>query len=158
MSIIINGEIVKFVLRAKGRRLVLRSYPFYVLSLQNRFVEASFWSNIRHPWIPRPIIILIVILILRRNPTEGNLWSLYLIQTRPSFTSNVLDPGFRPLAQIAQCAVSLKSLKCLFIIIRLLSGCLRQLKNKGKVQLGNPKSGRGGLRERSLMRAFYYKV
>ena len=47
---------------------------------------------------------------------------------------------FRPLAQ---CAVSLKSLKCLFIIIRLLSGCLQQLKNKGKVQLGYPKGGRG---------------
>ena len=28
-----------------------------------------------------------------------------------------------------------------------LSGCLRQLKNKGKVQLGNPKSGRSRLRE-----------
>ena len=40
MSIIINGEIVKFILRAKGRRLVLRSYPFYVLSLQNSFVES----------------------------------------------------------------------------------------------------------------------
>ena len=36
-------------------------------------------------------------------------------------------------------------LKCLFIIIRPLSGRLRQLKNKGKVQLGNSKSGRGRL-------------
>ena len=27
------------------------------------------------------------------------------------------------------------------------SGRLRELKNKGEVQLGNPKSGRGGLRE-----------
>ena len=34
----------------------------------------------------------------------------------------------------------------------------RPYQNKGKVQLGDPKSGRGGLRERSLMRAFYYKV
>ena len=38
------------------------------------------------------------------------------------------------------------------------SGRLWEFKNKGEVQLGNPKSGRGGLRERSLMRAFYYKV
>ena len=30
-----------------------------------------------------------------------------------------------------------------------LSGHLRELKNKGKGQLGNPKSGRGRLRERS---------
>ena len=29
-----------------------------------------------------------------------------------------------------------------------LNGCLLQLKNKGKVQLGNPKSGCGRLRER----------
>ena len=35
---------------------------------------------------------------------------------------------------------------------------LRALKNEGKVQLGNPKSGRRRLRERSLMRAFNYKV
>ena len=30
---------------------------------------------------------------------------------------------------------------------RTLSGRLQELKNKGKVQLGNPKSGRGRLRE-----------
>ena len=30
--------------------------------------------------------------------------------------------------------------------------------NKGKVQLGNPKSGLGRLREWSFMRAFHYKV
>ena len=35
-----------------------------------------------------------------------------------------------------------------------LSGRLRQLKNKRKVQLGNPKSGRGRLR----VRGFHYKV
>ena len=33
---------------------------------------------------------------------------------------------------------------------RTLSSRLQKLKNKGKVQLGNPKSGRGRLRERSL--------
>ena len=32
-----------------------------------------------------------------------------------------------------------------------LSGRLREFKNKGQVQLGNPKSGRCRLRERSLM-------
>ena len=61
---------MKFILRAKGRRLVLRSYPFYVLSLQNSFVEASFWSSIRHPWIPRPIIILIVTVCGETQPKE----------------------------------------------------------------------------------------
>ena len=39
-----------------------------------------------------------------------------------------------------------------------LRGRLRELKNKRKIQLGNPKSGRGRLRERSLTRAFHYKV
>ena len=38
-----------------------------------------------------------------------------------------------------------------------LSGCLRELKNKGKVQLGNTKSGRSRLRKGSLTRAFPYK-
>ena len=39
-------------------------------------------------------------------------------------------------------------------------GHLQELKNKGKVQLNNPKSGRGRgrLRERSLTGAFHYKV
>ena len=36
-----------------------------------------------------------------------------------------------------------------------LTGRLRELENNGKVQLDNPKSGRGLLRERSLTRAFY---
>ena len=37
---------------------------------------------------------------------------------------------------------------------------LRELKNKGKFKLGNPKSGHGHglLREQSLARAFHYKV
>ena len=35
----------------------------------------------------------------------------------------------------------------------LLTGRLRELEDKGKVQLGNPKSGRGLLRDRSLTRA-----
>ena len=41
-----------------------------------------------------------------------------------------------------------------------LSGRLRECKNERKVQLGNPKSGRGGgrLREQSLTRAFHFKV
>ena len=38
-----------------------------------------------------------------------------------------------------------------------LSGRLQELKNKGKVKLDNPKSGRDRLRERSLTRAFHYK-
>ena len=43
-------------------------------------------------------------------------------------------------------------------INKTLSGRLREFKNKGKVQLRNPKSGRGRLRERSLTRAFHEKV
>ena len=39
-----------------------------------------------------------------------------------------------------------------------LSGLLSELKNKGKLQLGNPKSGHGGLRDWPLKRAFHYKV
>ena len=39
-----------------------------------------------------------------------------------------------------------------------LSGHLQELKNKGKVHLGNPKSGRGRFWEWSLMTAFQYKV
>ena len=38
-----------------------------------------------------------------------------------------------------------------------LSGRLREFKNKGKVQLGNSKSGRGLLRQRSLRRLFITK-
>ena len=38
------------------------------------------------------------------------------------------------------------------------SGRLRELKNKGKDQLVIAKSGRGRLRERSLTRAFHYRV
>ena len=39
-----------------------------------------------------------------------------------------------------------------------MSGRLRELKNKGKVQLGNAKSGRSRLQEQSLTRGFYYIV
>ena len=43
-----------------------------------------------------------------------------------------------------------------------LSDRLREFKNKRKVQLGNPKSGRGRgrgrLREQSLTRAFHFKA
>ena len=38
-----------------------------------------------------------------------------------------------------------------------LSSYLRELKNKGKVQLGNPESGSGRLREHLLTRAFQFK-
>ena len=38
-------------------------------------------------------------------------------------------------------------IKVLIYINKTLSSRLRELKNKGKVQLGNPKSGRGRLRE-----------
>ena len=41
---------------------------------------------------------------------------------------------------------------------RTLSGRLRELKNKGKGQLGDSKSGCDRLRERSLTKAFHYKV
>ena len=39
-------------------------------------------------------------------------------------------------------------------------GCcfIRKRENQGKVQLGNLKSGRGRLQERSLTRAFHHKV
>ena len=39
-----------------------------------------------------------------------------------------------------------------------LSGCLRELNTKEKVRLGIPKNGLCHIRERSLTRAFQYKV
>ena len=39
-----------------------------------------------------------------------------------------------------------------------MSGCLGELKNKGKDQLVTPESGRGRLWEQSLTRAFDYRV
>ena len=53
----------------------------------------------------------------------------------------------------------LSAVSCVFIKVlthmdETLSGRLRELKNNEKVQLGNPKGGRGRLRERSLTRAF----
>ena len=45
-----------------------------------------------------------------------------------------------------------------FYVNKTLSGCLRELTNKGKVQLDNPKSGHGRLWKRLLMRAFHDKV
>ena len=53
----------------------------------------------------------------------------------------------------------LSTVGCLFIkalayIDETLSGRLQELKNNRKVQLGNPKGGRGHLREWSLTRAF----
>ena len=38
-------------------------------------------------------------------------------------------------------------IKALIYVTKTLSGRLQELKNKGKFQLGNPKSGRGRLRE-----------
>ena len=49
-------------------------------------------------------------------------------------------------------------IKVLFYINKTLSGRLRELENEGKVQLGNPKGGRARSWERSLTRAFHYKV
>ena len=62
--------------------------------------------------------------------------SLYLIKTRLKLT---FDTFFRPLAH---CAVSL-----IYDLYTNKSGRLREHKNKGEVQLGNPKRGRGRLRE-----------
>ena len=39
-----------------------------------------------------------------------------------------------------------------------LGGCLKEFKNKRKVQLGNPKSGHGRLQEPSVMRGFITKL
>ena len=47
--------------------------------------------------------------------------------------------------RLAQCAVSL----VLIYMNKTVSGRIPELKNKGIVQLGNSKSGRGRLRERS---------
>ena len=47
--------------------------------------------------------------------------------------------------RLAQCAVSL----VLIYMNKTVSGRLQELKNKGIVHLGNSKSGRGRLRERS---------
>ena len=49
-------------------------------------------------------------------------------------------------------------IKVLIYMNKTLSGRLRELTNKGKVQLGNSKSGCDRLRERSLTKAFHYKV
>ena len=49
-------------------------------------------------------------------------------------------------------------IKVLICMNKTLSGCLRELNTKGKVQLGNPKNGRSRIRERSLTRAFQCKV
>ena len=47
----------------------------------------------------------------------------------------------------------------LSVFFKALISLIRALKkNKGKAQLGNPKSGRGRLWERSLARAFHYEV
>ena len=39
-----------------------------------------------------------------------------------------------------------------------LSGCLQELQNKGKSQLGNPNSCHGCFQEQSLTRVFHHKV
>ena len=57
---------------------------------------------------------------------------------------------------------ALISAVCNFIVLKYmnktLSGRLRERKNKGKMQVGSPKSGRGRLPERSLTSAFHYNV
>jgi len=50
--------------------------------------------------------------------------------------SNLLDP--KELQRVIKWAI---------YMYKTLSGCLEELKNKGKVQLGNPKSGPGHLQE-----------
>ena len=52
---------------------------------------------------------------------------------------------------LAQCAV-------LIYMLKTMSGRLQELKNIRKVQLGNPNSVHGRLRERSLTRGFHYRV
>ena len=47
--------------------------------------------------------------------------------------------------RLAQCAVSL----VLIYMNKTVSGCIQEFKNKGIVQLGNSKSGRGRFRGRS---------
>ena len=59
--------------------------------------------------------------------------------------------------------ITIISAVCSFIKVLIctnvtLSGRLQELKNKGKVWWGNPKSGRCRLREWSLTRAFHYKI
>jgi len=49
-------------------------------------------------------------------------------------------------------------MKALIYMQRTLSGRLQELKSKGKVQLGNPKSGRSRLWEQLVVGAFHYKV
>ena len=49
-------------------------------------------------------------------------------------------------------------IKVLICMNKTLSGCLRELNTKEKVQLGNPKNGRSRILKRSLTRAFQYKV
>ena len=46
----------------------------------------------------------------------------------------------------------------MLVLIKTLGGRLRELKNKVKVQLSNPRSRCGRLQERLLTRAFHYKV
>ena len=49
-------------------------------------------------------------------------------------------------------------IKVLICMNKTLTGCLRELNTKEKVRLGIPKNGLCNIRERSLTRAFQYKV
>ena len=49
-------------------------------------------------------------------------------------------------------------IKVFIYMNKTLSGCLWELKNKGKSQLGNPNSCHGRFQEQSLTGAFHYKV
>ena len=55
-------------------------------------------------------------------------------------------------------SIEFSFIKVLIYINKTPSDRLRELKNKGKVQLGSSKSGRDCLRERLLTKAFHYKV
>ena len=49
-------------------------------------------------------------------------------------------------------------IKLLIYMNKTLSGCLQELQNKGKSQLGNPNSCHGRFQEQSLTRVFHHKV
>ena len=93
----------------------------------------------------------------KERTTYGPLWRYSRLVTHP-----VLNPDRQGFAWVPLLnRVSRGLLRdTYFWINKTLSGRLREFKNERKVQLGNPKSGRGGgrLREQSLTRAFHFKV
>ena len=93
----------------------------------------------------------------KERTTYGPLWRYSRLVTHP-----VLNPDRQGLTWVPLLnRVSRGLLRdTYFWMNKTLSGRLRECKNERKVQLGNPKSGRGGgrLREQSLTRAFHFKV